>query len=61
MALFYSIVLLRGLGILLPNDVDVISRLSEQVTVIKDSDVFPEREEQVLDVIDKLIHQTCDM
>jgi len=29
--------------------------------VIKDSDVFPEREEQVLDVIDKLIHQTCDM
>jgi len=61
MALFYSIVLLRGLGILLPNDVDVMSRLSEQVTVIKDSDVFPEREEQVLDVIDKLIHQTCDM
>lgn len=61
MALFYSIVLLRGLGILLPDDVDVMSRLSEQVTVIKDSDVFPEREEQVLDVIDKLIRQTCDM
>ena len=61
MALFYSIVLLRGLGILLPDDVDVMSRLSEQVAVIKDSDVFPEREEQVLDVIDKLIRQTCDM
>ena len=61
MALFYSIVLLRGLGILLPDDVDVISKLSEQVAVIKDSDVFPEREEQVLDVIDKLIRQTCDM
>ncbi len=61
MALFYSIVLLRGLGILLPDDVDVMSRLSEQVAVIKDSDVFPEREDQVLDVIDKLIHQTCDM
>ncbi|MFB5611138.1 MAG: hypothetical protein ACE5R3_02785 [Nitrosopumilaceae archaeon] len=61
MALFYSIVLLRGLGILLPDDVDVMSRLAEQVVVIKDSDVFPEREDQVLDVIDKLIRQTCDM
>lgn len=61
MALFYSIVLLRGLGILLPDDIDVMSRLSEQVGVIKDSDVFPEREEQVLAVIDKLIRQTCDM
>ena len=60
-ALFYSIVLLRGLGVLLPDDDDVMSRLSEQVVVIKDSDVFPEREEQVLDVIDKLIRQTCDM
>ena len=61
-ALFYSIVLLRGLGVLLPDDDDVMSRLSEQVVVIKDSDVFPEREEQVLDVIDKLIRQTsiCD-
>ena len=61
MALFYSIVLLRGVGILLPDDVDVMSKLSEQVAVIKDSDVFPEREEQVLAVIDKLIRQTCDM
>ncbi len=60
-ALFYSIVLLRGLGVLLPDDDDVMLRLSEQVVVIKDSDVFPEREEQVLDVIDKLIRQTCDM
>lgn len=61
-ALFYSIVLLRGLGVLLPDDDDVMLRLSEQVVVIKDSDVFPEREEQVLDVIDKLIRQTsiCD-
>ncbi|HSB50365.1 MAG TPA: hypothetical protein VLC72_03420 [Nitrosopumilaceae archaeon] len=61
MALFYSIVLLRGLGVLSPDDVDVILRLSEQVVVIKDSDVFPEREEQVLGVIDKLIRQTCNM
>ena len=59
--LFRSIILLRGLGILLPDDIDVISRLAEQVSVIKDSDVFPEREEQVMNVIDKLVHQACGM
>jgi hypothetical protein len=61
MGLYYSIVLLRGLGILLPDDVDVISRLADQVSVIKDSDVFPEREEQVINVIDKLVRQACGM
>lgn len=61
MALHYSIVLLRGLGVLTSDDIDVMLRLSEQVVVIKDSDVFSEREEQVLGVIDKLIHQTCNM
>jgi hypothetical protein len=59
--LFYSIILLRGLGILLPDDIDVISKLAEQVSVIKDSDVFPEREEQVINVIDKLVRQACGM
>ena len=33
-ALFYSIIVLRGLGILLPDDIDVISKLSEQISVI---------------------------
>jgi hypothetical protein len=61
MGLFYSIILLRGLGILLPDDIDVISRLSEQVSVIKDSDVFPEREEQVIIVIEKVVRQACGM
>ncbi|RJQ27939.1 hypothetical protein C4565_04475 [Candidatus Parcubacteria bacterium] len=61
MGLFYSIILLRGLGVLLPDDIDVISRLAEQVSVIKNSDVFPEREEQVISVIDKLVRQACGM
>jgi hypothetical protein len=61
MGLYYSIVLLRGLGILLPDDIDVMSRLAEQVSVIKSSDVFPEREEQVMNVIDKLVRQACGM
>lgn len=60
-ALFYSIVLLRGLGILLPDDIDVISKLSEQIRVINESDIFPEREDDVINVIDTLIRQACRM
>jgi len=60
-ALFYSIILLRGLGILLPDDIDVISKLSEQIRVINNSDIFPEREEQVIIVIDKLVRQACNV
>ena len=60
-ALFYSIILLRGLGILLPDDIDVISKLSDQISVINESDVFPEREEQVISVIDRLVRQACGM
>ena len=60
-ALFYSIILLRGLGILLPDDIDVISKLSEQVSVINEGEVFVEREEEVISVIDRLIRQACSM
>lgn len=60
-ALFYSIILLRGLGILLPDDIDVISKLSEQISVINDSDIFPEREDEVISVIEKLIRQASNM
>jgi len=60
-ALFYSIILLRGLGILLPDDIDVISNLSEHIRVINKSDVFPERENEVINVIDRLIRQACNM
>ena len=60
-ALFYSIILFRGLGILLPDDIDVISKLSEQIGVINESDIFPEREDEVISVIDRLIRQACNM
>ena len=60
-SLFYSIILLRGLGILLPDDIDVISKLSEQISVINESDIFPEREDEVIDVIDRLVRQACNM
>lgn len=61
MSLFYSIILLRGLGILLPDDIDVISKVSEQIRVINESDVFSEREDEVISVIDRLVHQACNM
>lgn len=60
-SLFYTIVLLRSLGIILPDDIDVMSKLADQVSVIKDSDVFPEKEEEVLIVIDKVIRQACNL
>ena len=53
-ALFYSI-------ILLPDDIDVISKLSEQIRVINGSDIFPEREDEVINVIDRLIRQACNV
>jgi len=59
--LYYSIILLRGLGILLPDDIDVISKLSEQISVINKSDIFPEREDEVINVIDRLVRQACNM
>ncbi len=60
-SLFYSIILLRGLGILLPDDIDVISKLSEQISVINEAEIFPEREEEVISVIDRLVRQACNM
>ncbi len=60
-SLYYTIILFRGLGILLPDDIDVISKLSEQISVIKDSDIFPEREGEVMSVIDRLVKQACNM
>jgi len=61
MALFYSISLLQGLGILSHNDIDVMLKLSENIAVIKDGDVFPEKEEEVMDVIYRLVRQSCEL
>ncbi|MGI0087001.1 MAG: hypothetical protein ACREBI_03445 [Nitrosotalea sp.] len=60
-ALCYSWMLFRALGIIREEDMDVISRLSEQVSVIKNSDVFPEREEQVIAVIQELLERMCKL
>ena len=61
MALCFSWILLRGLGVFNMEDMDVINRLAEQVSVIKNSDVFPEREEEVMFVIHELLNRTCKL
>lgn len=60
-ALCYSWILLRGLNILTVDDLDVINRLSEQVSVIQSSDILPEREQEVMSVIQELLKRTCKL
>ncbi|MGQ0638050.1 MAG: hypothetical protein ACT4N1_01625 [Nitrososphaerota archaeon] len=59
LALYYSVILLRGLGVLLPEDIELMSRLSQQVSVIQGSDVFPKREEEIITVIEELLRRAC--
>ncbi len=59
--LFYSIALLRGLGILLPDDIDVITKLAEQISVINESDITVESVDDVISVMDRYVKQACNM
>lgn len=60
-ALYYTWILLRAMGVIREEDIDVINRLSEQVSVIKNSDVFTEREEEVMSVIQELLNRVCKL
>jgi len=57
--LYYSLMLLKGLGIVIADDIDVISKLSEQVSVIQSSDVLPEKEEEIMFVIGQVLSRAC--
>ena len=59
--LFYSIALLRGLGILLPDDIDVITKLSDQISVINESDIITDSIDSVMDVMDNYVKQAVNM
>ena len=59
--LYYSFIVLGVLGIVLPDDIDVISDLSERMSVIKDGDVFPEKEQEIIGVIERVVKQTTAM
>ena len=59
--LYYSFIVLKILGVILPGDIDVMSKLSEQVSVIKDGDVFPERGQEITSIIERVVKQTVGM
>ena len=59
--LYYSFIVLRILNLVLPDDINVMSLLSEQISVIKDGDVFPEKEQEIMSVLQRAIRHTVGM
>lgn len=59
-ALFYTVVVLRSLGVLLPDDIDVMLDLSDRISVINDSDISLEDADRMMDVIETYIRQACN-
>jgi len=59
-SVYYTLILLQAYDVILP-DSDVISRLAEQLNVMKDSDFTPENERQIVDVIQKAVKQLVDL
>ena len=57
---YYTLILLQALDVILTNS-DVISRLAEQVNVMKDGSFTPENEDQIIDVIQKTVKQLVDV
>ena len=55
-SVYYTIILLQAYDVILPES-DVISRLAEQVNVMKDGNFAPENEDQIIDVIQKTVKQ----
>ena len=59
-SVYYTLILLQALNVILTNS-DVISRLAEQVNVMKDGSFTPENEDQIIDVIQKTVKQLVDV
>ena len=57
---YYTLILLQAFDVI-PTNSDVISRLAEQLNVMKDSDFAPENERQIVDVIQKAVKQLVNM
>ena len=58
---FYTMAVLRGLDILLPEDVDVIMELAAKVDVINRGDVPPGSVNEMIDVIETYVRQACSV
>ncbi len=59
-SVYYTLILLQALDVILTNS-DVISKLAEQVNVMKDGSFTPENEDQIIDVIQKTVRQLVDV
>jgi len=59
-SVYYTIILLQAYDVILPES-DVITRLAEQVNVMKDGSFTPENEDQIIDVIQKTVKQLVDV
>ena len=59
-SVYYTLILLQALDVILTNS-NVISRLAEQVNVMKDGNFTPENEDQIIDVIQKTVKQLVDV
>ena len=59
-SVYYTLILLQALDVILTNS-DVITRLAEQVNVMKDGSFTPENEDQIIDVIQKTVRQLVDV
>ena len=59
-SLYYTIILLQTYSVIL-SDSDVISRLAEQLSVMKDGGFAPENESQIIDVIQKAVKQLVNI
>ena len=59
-SVYDPLILLQALDVILTNS-DVISRLAEQVNVMKDGSFTPENEDQIIDVIQKTVMQLVDV
>ena len=59
-SVYYTLILLQALDVILTNS-DVISRLAEQVNVMKGGSFTPENEDQIINVIQKTVKQLVDV
>lgn len=57
----YTLTVLMELGILLPEDMDVIKQLGERIDVRKSSDVSSEFSDKVMDIVDTYVRRVCRM
>ena len=60
-ALFYSMVLVYGLGILQKESLGVMEQMADQLGVISDSDIMDMESDEVLDVMERAVRMALSM